>query len=402
MTMSDPMPPRDVPEKFQVAFSFAGEQRDLVRRIAEAVEARLGPSTVFFDEWYEAYIAGDSADILLQDIYCERCDVAVVCVSERYGGKPWTLAEHAAVRERVNCSRASDSSDKDRLGVLPIRVGDGDVKGISSFTSIVPDVRPAERTLEKTVELIVTRLRFAVPGSYQPGEPPAHPPWPDEPTPYEPGLADRAEPWPAIQDLMTAGATKRILMLKGPSGHSKTALLNAAARYAKILGVPAAYVDFKDSQFLSQTNVLRRLRLDLGAVLPGFTEPDPYKLLEALRRSASPVLILLDTYEKIKETKELVDWIETQLLAEVEECKQLRFLIGGQKVPERAARWRDLAEKIELNRINDKQAWKEWIQQKSQRVDEKHIEGFVLVSEGVPGTISDYLTTLAEKLTPTA
>jgi hypothetical protein len=51
--MSDTMPPRDVPEKFLVAFSFAGEQRDLVRSIAEAVEAHLGRSTVFFDEWYE-------------------------------------------------------------------------------------------------------------------------------------------------------------------------------------------------------------------------------------------------------------------------------------------------------------------------------------------------------------
>jgi hypothetical protein len=72
------MPVRDVPEKFQVAFSFAGEQRDLVRSIAKAVETRLGLSTVFFDEWYEAYIAGDSADIVLLGIYCERCDVAVV------------------------------------------------------------------------------------------------------------------------------------------------------------------------------------------------------------------------------------------------------------------------------------------------------------------------------------
>ena len=152
--MSAPMPLRDVPEKFLVAFSFAGEQRDLVRRIAEAVEARLGRSTVFFDEWYEAYIAGDSADTLLQEIYCERCEVTIVCVSERYGGKPWTLSEHAAIRDRVNRSRGSDS-DKDRLGVLPIRVGDGDVKGIPKFTAIIPDVR--KKTLEETVELIVTR-----------------------------------------------------------------------------------------------------------------------------------------------------------------------------------------------------------------------------------------------------
>lgn len=37
---------RKIPEKFLVAFSFAGEQRDLVHPIAEAVEARLGKSIV--------------------------------------------------------------------------------------------------------------------------------------------------------------------------------------------------------------------------------------------------------------------------------------------------------------------------------------------------------------------
>ena len=35
------MSARPVPEKFLVAFSFAGEQRELVRQIAEAVEQRL-------------------------------------------------------------------------------------------------------------------------------------------------------------------------------------------------------------------------------------------------------------------------------------------------------------------------------------------------------------------------
>jgi hypothetical protein len=337
----------------------------------------------------------------LQGIYCERCHLTVICVSERYGDKPWTRAEHAAIRARVNRSRVSDS-DKERLGVLPIRVGDGDVKGIPTFTSIVPDVR--SRSIAKTAELIINRLHRAAPQTQQSSVPPAHSPWPDEPTPYEPGLADRTEEWPGIQTLMTAGAAKRILIFKGPSGHSKSALLNAAFRYAKILRVPTGYVDFKDTTFLSQPNVLKRLRLDLGAVLPGFAgaeEPDPWTLLQDLRQLSSPALILLDTYERIVETKELVQWIETQLLVEVERCEHLRFLIGGQKVPERAARWRDLAEEIELKKINDQQAWKEWAQQKNRRVDEKHIEGFVLVSEGVPGTISDYLTTLAEKLTPT-
>jgi hypothetical protein len=36
------MPTRTLPEKFLVAFSLAGEQRELVRAIAEAVEEELG------------------------------------------------------------------------------------------------------------------------------------------------------------------------------------------------------------------------------------------------------------------------------------------------------------------------------------------------------------------------
>lgn len=398
------MPPRDVPEppeKFLVAFSFAGEQRDLVRSIAEAVEECLGRSNVLLDEWYEHYIAGADGDLRLQKIYRERSMLAVVCVSERYGGKPWTLAEFDAIRERVNRSRAS-VSERDQLGVLPIRVGDGDVEGIS-FNTIVPDVRPHKRSLNEAVELILNRLHLVAPERQVARQSPAHPPWPNEPTPYEPGLADRAEPWPTIQKLMTEDVAERILMLKGPSGYSKTALLNAAVRYARILKVPAAYVDFKDTQFRHQTNVLQRLRLDLSAVLPAFAaakEPDPWTLLQALRQLDSPALILLDTYEKITETKELVEWIETQLLTEVEQCPQLRFLIAGQKVPERAARWRDLAEEIELKKINDQQAWKEWAQQKNPHVDDKHVESFVVTLDGEPGTISGYLTTLAERLTP--
>ena len=129
--------------------------------------------------------------------------------------------------------------------MLPIRVGDGDVKGIPKFTTIVPDAR--NKTLNETVALIIDRLRFAAPGIKQPGEPPAQPQWPNEPTPYEPGLADRLEQWPVIQQFMTEAAAKRILIFKGPSGYSKSALLNAAARYAKILRVPTGYVDFKDA-----------------------------------------------------------------------------------------------------------------------------------------------------------
>ena len=128
-TMSPLVPSRPLPARFDVAFSFAGEQRKLVRSIAEAVERILGSGTVFFDEWFEVYIAGSDADLVLQDIYHDRTVLIVACISERYGNKEWTQAEWSAIRALYMKLRATDD-ENDRLRILPIRVGDGDVKGI--------------------------------------------------------------------------------------------------------------------------------------------------------------------------------------------------------------------------------------------------------------------------------
>lgn len=158
------MPPRPLPSRFEVAFSFAGEQRDLVRSIAEAVERLLGPGTVFFDEWFEHYIAGADADLVLQDIYHDRTVLVVACISERYGKKAWTQAEWSAIRALQMKLRGSDE-ENDRLRILPIRVGDGDVKGVL-FNAICPDVR--QRTPVEAAQLIVNRLSLIQPTAGRP------------------------------------------------------------------------------------------------------------------------------------------------------------------------------------------------------------------------------------------
>ena len=133
------MPARPVPETLLVAFSLAGEQRDIVRPIAEAVESALGWGTVFYDDWFEHYISGDDADLRLQGIYSKRATLVVPCISERYGGKSWTLAEHRAIRSlQMELDRLQD--EKQKLRILPLRVGEGDIKGVFENT-ICPDVR---------------------------------------------------------------------------------------------------------------------------------------------------------------------------------------------------------------------------------------------------------------------
>ena len=205
------MPVREVPEKFQVAFSFAGEQRDLVRSIAELVEKDLGEGTVFLDEWFEYYIAGDDADLKLQQIYGERSVLAVVCISERYGDKPWTQAEHSAIRARLMKARASRDKHDD-LGILPIRVGDGEVQGIL-FNTIAPDVRAL--TVVKAAELVIARLGLIVPDVGKGMR--TTPDWPEQPPALHWPMADHSEAREAFERLVTRTAPWRCLLLRGPS-----------------------------------------------------------------------------------------------------------------------------------------------------------------------------------------
>lgn len=84
--------------QFEVAFSFAGEQRALVSAMATELERVLGVGTVFYDEWFEAHIAGKDCDLTLQEIYFKRANLVVPCVSQNYASKLWPQIEYDAIR----------------------------------------------------------------------------------------------------------------------------------------------------------------------------------------------------------------------------------------------------------------------------------------------------------------
>ncbi len=391
---------REVPAKFQVAFSFSGMEREFVRSIADAVELKLGSPHVFFDEWFEHHVAGHDADRKLQRIYETGCELVVVCVSETYARKAWTQAEHEVIRARLMQARTeADPRQVDRI--LPIRVGDGNVHGIP-LNAIVPDVRA--RTPEQVAELILARLHLVAGAA--PPDPAPGPSWPATAPVFPSRLADRASEWPAVVRLLSADAMRRVLVFTGPSNFGKSALLGEARRYARdCLKVPVAYLDFKDTMLLTEHNLLRELKTRTGDALPGFAQAaqtDRWTLLQALRRLSRPLLLVLDTYEKVTEARDLADWLETQLMPEVEDCPELRVLIAGQKGPDLSrARWRDQADALELDRIHSAETWTAWIRQQNPVVEEKHVQGIVLALEGVPGTISGLLVTLARRAQPT-
>jgi hypothetical protein len=155
---------RTFSDKFLVSFSFAGEQRELVRAVAEAVEQRLGWGSVFYDEWFEADLAGSSADLKLQRNYVDRSEVVVFCPSAEYGKKPWTVVEWDAIRSRHMKLRVAPEPDAaDRI--LPLRVADGELEGLLD-NAIWVDAR--QRTPKYIADVIIHRLKKFVTGAGRP------------------------------------------------------------------------------------------------------------------------------------------------------------------------------------------------------------------------------------------
>ena len=322
------MATRKVPDgKFKVAFSLAGEQRELVRKVALEVEKKLGRSTVFLDEWFEYYIAGHDADIRLQSIYAERCELAIVCVSANYDDKSWTQMEHAAIRARVMKARES-MNETDDLGVLPIRVGDGEVRGIP-FNTIVPDVR--KMTVAKAAQLIVDRLELLVP--QQPNNDPGDEEWPEVVPDLDWPMADHHDVRTAFASLLTQTSKCRFLPIKGPSETGKSNITRQMLYNA--LRLPSVYCgrfDFKGTTGMDGEVRTFADQLEIAPPPASHTLNERLThLLGTLRDRPKPTLLILDTYEAAGEAEQ---WVERQLLISLIRSPWLRLVIAGQRIPQ--------------------------------------------------------------------
>lgn len=145
---------RDWPARFKVAFSFAGAQRGAVQGVAEQVEAALCRGSVFYDDWFEPYLAGQDGDLKLENVYRQRADLVVVCISGEYNDRPWTQIEHRVIR---TLAWGAPSDSPQALRALYLRFGPGEVAGIHVNT-IAPNVQG--RSAEDTAQLILQRLKI--------------------------------------------------------------------------------------------------------------------------------------------------------------------------------------------------------------------------------------------------
>lgn len=85
--------------KFQVALSFAGEQREYVEEVARCLVAK--GIAVFYDLFEAKSLWGNDIIDYLQTVFSDRSDFVVIFVSKEYVDKPWTNHERKATLSQM-------------------------------------------------------------------------------------------------------------------------------------------------------------------------------------------------------------------------------------------------------------------------------------------------------------
>jgi hypothetical protein len=84
-------------KRFRIAFSFAGEKRDFVAKVAAILAKRFGESAILYDKFHEAEFARYDLGIYLPKLYRDESDLVVAVLCPDYDQKIWTGWEWMAI-----------------------------------------------------------------------------------------------------------------------------------------------------------------------------------------------------------------------------------------------------------------------------------------------------------------
>ena len=156
--MTEPADGRPGEFAYDVALSFAGEQRGYVEQVANALRSRgIRP---FYDDYEQVYLWGKDLYEHLDWIYQKAARYCVLFASADYARKVWTTHERRSAQ-----ARALQSGEE---YVLPARFDDTEIPGLRSTVGYI-DVRSMSAT--KLADLIAKKLGPRVRHNFFPPEP---------------------------------------------------------------------------------------------------------------------------------------------------------------------------------------------------------------------------------------
>ncbi|KAA8747369.1 TIR domain-containing protein [Paenibacillus sp. UASWS1643] len=113
--------------EYEVAFSFAGEDRELVDEIAD--QLRKANIRVFYDMYETVSLWGKDLYTHLDEIYRKKSKYCVMFLSNNYKEKVWTNHERESAQARAFTEREEY--------ILPIRLDDTEIPGIRPTTGYI-------------------------------------------------------------------------------------------------------------------------------------------------------------------------------------------------------------------------------------------------------------------------
>ena len=131
--------------KYDVALSFAGEDREFVEETARALRDRR--IKVFYDRYEEADLWGKDLYSHLRDVYTNQAEFTIIFISQHYARKLWTSHERESAQARA--------FEEHREYILPARFDAAEIPGILTTTGYV-DLR--EKTPQQLAELIEQKV----------------------------------------------------------------------------------------------------------------------------------------------------------------------------------------------------------------------------------------------------
>jgi serine/threonine protein kinase len=133
---------------YDVAISFAGEDRLLAKNLAEALRRRN--IRVFFDEHLAAEIWGKNLSDYLPEVYRSTARFCIVLVSRHYSAKAWPNHERRAILDRA-------IREFDRDYILPIKLDATSLPGLPDSTAYLN----ASIGVDVICDLLVEKLHGA-------------------------------------------------------------------------------------------------------------------------------------------------------------------------------------------------------------------------------------------------
>ena len=122
--------------EYQVALTFAGEQREYAEEVARHLSAKSIP--VFYDGFEIVKLWGKDGTEVFHEVFAEQATYVVMFISSAYARKCWTRIERRAALSRM--------MQQEREYILPVRFDDTRIPGLAESTLYVDGNRfsPAE------------------------------------------------------------------------------------------------------------------------------------------------------------------------------------------------------------------------------------------------------------------